>query len=127
FLPQVSLPLFEGGRNIATLRVSETDKAIAVATYEKSIQMAFREVSDALILRLSLTRQMEAQQSLTHAASETYRLSQERYNRGVDSYLSVLDSQRFLYSSQLNFVTVRTGREANIITLYKVLGGGWKE
>lgn len=127
FLPQVTLPIFEGGRNVANLKVSETEKAIAVATYEKSIQTAFREVSDALILRLSLVRQMEAQQSLTHAASETYRLSEERYNRGVDSYLSVLDSQRFLYSSQLNLVTVRVGREANMIVLYKVLGGGWKE
>lgn len=81
FLPQVSLPIFEGGRNVANLRVSEADKKIAVANYEKAIQSAFREVSDALIDRVSLAGQLEAQKSLVHATSETYRLSGERYNQ----------------------------------------------
>ena len=71
FLPQVSLPIFEGGRNVANLRVSEADKKIAVANYEKAIQSAFREVSDALIDRVSLAGQLEAQKSLVHATSET--------------------------------------------------------
>lgn len=127
FLPQISLPLFEGGRNVANLRVSETDKKIAVANYEKAIQTGFREVSDALILRISLANQLKAQESLFHATSETYRLSGERYNQGIDSYLAVLDSQRAMYSSQLNLVTVRVSREQNLIQLYKALGGGWKE
>ena len=127
FLPQISLPIFEGGRNLANLRVSETDKKIAVADYEKAIQSAFREVSDALIGRISLAGQLEAQKSLVFATSETYRLSTERYNQGVDSYLTVLDSQRSMYTSQLDLISVRVAREQNIITLYKVLGGGWKE
>ncbi len=127
FLPQISLPIFEGGRNLANLRVSETDKKIAVANYEKAIQSAFREVSDALISRISLAGQLEAQKSLVFATSETYRLSTERYNQGVDSYLTVLDSQRSMYNSQLNLVTTRVAREQNLIMLYKVLGGGWKE
>lgn len=127
FLPQISLPLFEGGRNVANLRVSETDKKIAVANYEKAIQNGFREVADALILRISLANQLTAQQSLLEATSETYRLSGERYNQGIDSYLSVLDSQRAMYSSQLNLVTVRENREQNLIQLYRALGGGWKE
>lgn len=127
FLPQISLPLFEGGRNIANLRVSETDKKIAVANYEKAIQNGFREVADALILRISLANQLKAQESLFEATSETYRLSGERYNQGIDSYLAVLDSQRAMYSSQLNLVTVRESREQNLIQLYRALGGGWKE
>ncbi len=127
FLPQVSLPIFEGGRNAANLRVSEADKKIAVANYEKAIQSAFREVSDALIDRVSLAGQLEAQKSLVHATSETYRLSGERYNQGIDSYLAVLDSQRAMYSSQLNLISVRVAREQNLIMLYKALGGGVKE
>ncbi len=127
FLPQVSLPLFEGGRNIATLRVSEADRNIAVATYEKAIQSAFKEVADALVLRATLANKVNAQESLTHAATETYNLSEERYRQGIDSYLTVLDSQRFMYSSQLNLVTVRMDQELNQILLYKSLGGGWKE
>lgn len=127
FLPQISLPLFEGGRNVANLRVSETDKKIAVANYEKAIQNGFREVADALILRISLANQLKAQESLFEATSETYRLSGERYNQGIDSYLAVLDSQRAMYSSQLNLVTVRENREQNLIQLYRALGGGWKE
>lgn len=127
FLPQVSLPIFEGGRNIANLRVSEADKKIAVADYEKAIQSAFREVSDALIDRVSLAGQLDAQKSLVHATSETYRLSGERYNQGIDSYLAVLDSQRAMYSSQLNLISIRVAREQNLIMLYKALGGGVKE
>lgn len=126
FLPQVSLPIFQGGRNIATLRVSEADKKIAVATYEKAIQTAFQEVSDTLIQKTALAAQCTAQESLTHATSEAYRLSRERYAQGVDSYLTVLDSQRALYASQFNLVTVRSNRELNRIMLYKTLGGGWK-
>ncbi len=127
FLPQIRLPLFEGGRNVANLRVSEADKKIAVANYEKTIQNGFREVADALILRISLANQLTAQESLFKATSETYRLSGERYNQGIDSYLAVLDSQRAMYSSQLNLVTVRENREQNLIQLYRALGGGWKE
>ena len=127
FIPKISLPVFEGGRNLANLRVSETDKAIAVANYEKAIQSAFREVADSLVLRKSLLDQYNAQLSLTEATSEAYRLSRERYNRGVDSYLNVLDSQRSMYNSQLDLISVRASRELNQIQLYKALGGGWKE
>ena len=98
-----------------------------MANYEKTIQNGFREVADALILRISLANQLTAQESLFKATSETYRLSGERYNQGIDSYLAVLDSQRAMYSSQLNLVTVRENREQNLIQLYRALGGGWKE
>lgn len=125
FTPRIQLPLFEGGRSIARLKVAETDKAIAVAAYEKAIQTAFQEVSDALILRATLARELKAQESLTHAATQAYNLSRERYRLGIDSYLAVLDSQRFMYSSQQNLITVRLNRELNQILLYKTLGGGW--
>jgi multidrug efflux system outer membrane protein len=100
------------------------DRDIAVAQYEKAIQTAFREVSDALAQRGTIDEQVAAQQSLTSATSESFRLSQARYAKGVDSYLTVLDSQRSLYSAQQNLIGVRLARLANLVTLYKVLGGG---
>ena len=100
------------------------DRDIAVAQYEKAIQTAFREVADALAQRGTIDEQLAAQQSLTDATAESYRLSQARYEKGVDSYLTVLDSQRSLYSAQQNLITARLARLANLVTLYKVLGEG---
>ena len=127
FAPQVSLPLFDGGAGRANVRISTIDREIRVAQYDKAIQTAFREVSDALAQRGTLGQQLEAQQSLTDASAESYRLSQARFQRGVDSYLQVLDGQRWLYGAQQNLISVRLTRLSNLVTLYKVLGGGWQE
>ena len=104
--------------------MAEVDRDIAVAQYEKAIQTAFREVADALAQRGTIDDQVAAQQSLTDATSESYRLSQARYEKGVDSYLNVLDSQRSFYGAQQNLISVRLTRLTNLVTLYKVLGGG---
>ena len=122
--PQISLPIFNAGSNRANLKVAEVDRDIAVAQYEKAIQNAFREVADALAQRGTIDDQLKAQQSLTDATSESYRLSKARYEKGVDSYLNVLDSQRSLYGAQQSLISVRLSRFANLVTLYKVLGGG---
>jgi outer membrane protein, multidrug efflux system len=124
FAPQITLPIFDGGSNKANLTVAEVDRDIAVAQYEKAIQTAFREVADALAQRGTIDDQLAAQQSLTDATSESYLLSRARYERGVDSYLAVLDAQRSLYGAQLNLIAVRLTRLTNLVTLYKVLGGG---
>jgi len=104
--------------------VAEVDRDIAVARYEKAIQTAFREVADALALQGTINNQVAARQSLTDATGESYRLSQARYQGGVASYLNVLDSQRSLYSAQQGMISVRLDRLTNLVTLYKVLGGG---
>ena len=109
---------------MANLKVAETDRDILVAQYEKAIQGAFREVSDALAQRGTLGEQLAATQSLVDAAAATRRLSDARYEKGVDSYLSVLDAQRTLYAAQQNLIAVRLARLANRVTLYKSLGGG---
>lgn len=123
-MPEIFLPIFEGGRNIANLKASETQKKIAIAQYEQAIQAAFRETSEALILRVSLANRLAAQQSLAEAASSAYRLSTLRYEQGVDSYLNVLDSQRSTYSAQMAVVTARAEQEQNLVMLFKALGGG---
>jgi len=100
------------------------DRDIAVVQYEKAIQTAFREVADALALQGTINDQVAGQQSLTDATGENYRLSLARYQGGVASYLNVLDSQRSLYSAQQGLISVRLARLTNLVTLYKVLGGG---
>jgi multidrug efflux system outer membrane protein len=124
FAPQITLPIFDGGANDAGLKVAEADREIAVARYEKAIQTAFREVADALAQRGTIDEQMAAQRSLSDATAESYRLSRARYEKGIDSYLTVLDSQRSLYGAQQNLIGIRLTRLTNQVTLYKVLGGG---
>jgi multidrug efflux system outer membrane protein len=124
FAPQITLPIFDGGSNLANQKVAEVDRDIAVAQYEKAIQTAFREVADALAQRGTIDDQLAAQQSLTDATAESRRLSQARYEKGVDSYLTVLDSQRSLYGAQQSLIGARLTRLTNLVTLYKVLGGG---
>jgi len=124
FAPQISLPIFDAGANRANLEVAKADRDIFVAQYEKAIQTAFREVADALAERGTLGDQLAAQQSLVEATSASYSLSEARYNNGIDSYLNVLDSQRSQYSAQQNLISVSLSRLTNLVTLYKVLGGG---
>jgi outer membrane protein, multidrug efflux system len=124
FTLQLSLPIFDVGSNRANLKVAKVDRDIAVARYEKAIQTGFQEVVDALAQGGTIDDQLAAHQSLTDADSENYRLSLARYRKGVDSYLNVLDSQRALFSAQQNLIGTRLTRLTNLVTLYKVLGGG---
>ena len=125
FVPRIALPIFDGGRNRATLQAAEADREIALAEYERAIQGAFREVADALATRATIGQQLEAQQSLVQAAAESQRLSDLRFREGAESYLTVLDAQRSLYAAEQDLISLRLSRLANQVTLYKVLGGGW--
>ncbi|PIB90705.1 efflux transporter outer membrane subunit [Caulobacter sp. FWC2] len=124
FTPQISLPIFAGGSNVANLNVSKANRDIAVATYEKTVQTAFREVSDALSVRDTVGERLAAQERLVVAATDSQRLSQQRRDAGLDSALTLLDSQRTLYSAQQGLITARLARATNLVTLYKTLGGG---
>ncbi|MGB9713007.1 efflux transporter outer membrane subunit [Dissulfurimicrobium hydrothermale] len=124
FVPQVILPIFDAGASSANLRAAKVDRDIALARYEKAIQTAFREVADALAQRGTIDEQAAAQRSLTDAAAATYHLSMSCYEKGIDSYLNVLDAQRSLYAAQQGLIAIRLARLTNLVTLYKVLGGG---
>ena len=127
FTPQISVPIFAGGANLANLELAKQQKNLQVATYEKTVQTAFREVSDSLVARGTLNDQIDAQVSLVAASQDAYDLSMLRFRAGVDSYLTTLDSQRSLYSAQQDLVTLKLSRLQNLVTLYKALGGGWNE
>ena len=127
FSPQISIPIFAGGANVANLQATNLARDTAVAQYEKAIQTAFREVADALAARGTLDEQLAAQQALATTSAAAYRLADMRYRGGVDSYLTALDAQRTLYGAQQQLQTVRLMRLQNLVTLYKVLGGGLQE
>jgi len=95
-----------------------------VTQYEKAIQGAFREVADTLAVRGTVDQEVAAQESLVAAFAETYRLSNSRYAKGLDSYLGVLDAQRSLFAAQQGLVFLRLAKLTNEVRLYAVLGGG---
>jgi len=125
FSPSITLPIFTGGQNEANLDLADVEKKIQIATYEQTIQTAFREVADALSGRSTYRDQLQAQQALVAADADAYRLSELRFRQGVDSYLSTLDSERSLFAAQQTLVALRQAELANEVTLYKALGGGW--
>jgi len=124
FGPTITLPIFDGGKNKGNLDYARAEDRIDVAQYEKAIQTAFREVADALAQRGTIADRLRAQQGLVKAAADSLKLSQALYARGSDSYLDVLTSQRTYYAAQQSLIAVQLTAATNVVTLYKVLGGG---
>ncbi|MES1937900.1 efflux transporter outer membrane subunit [Salinisphaera hydrothermalis] len=124
FTPRIDQPIFDGGSRRAQLDLAHVQRNIDLADYEQTIQTAFREVADALATRATIDRQVEAQQALVAANARAYRLSLARYQAGTDSFLDTLTEQRALYTARQNEVGRRLARQTNLVTLYKVLGGG---
>lgn len=127
FAPRITLPIFDAGANQANLKVSETNRDIAVEQYQRSIQVAFREVADALAGRATYGEQLRAQQAQTAAEQKRSDLAELRFRNGVSSFLDVLDAQRALFQTQQATIVVQAAQQQNLVTLYKVLGGGWKD
>lgn len=123
FAPQISQPLFQGGRLRAELRLAKVRKSEAVAQYERAIQTAFREVADALAGTATFDRQIEAQNRTVYAAERRLQMSDLRYRAGVEGRLELLDAQRQLHSSRQALLELRREEIANQIALYKALGG----
>lgn len=127
FVPQVSLPIFDGGRNQAHLDLTMVRRDIAVVAYEQSIQTAFREVADALAATDTLRREEAAHRALAESSRATLRLAEARYRAGVDDQLRYLDAQRNAFASESAYIDVATQRQIALAGLFRVLGGGWHE
>ena len=125
FAPSVVLPIFDYGRNSANLGSTVAGRDIAIAQYERSIQVAFREVSDALAGQATFAEQLRAQRAVAQAEADRFNLSDLRYRNGAASYLDLLDAQRSLFTAQQQAVQANLQRLQNQVTLYRVLGGGW--
>lgn len=125
YAPEIVMPIFDA-RTWSAYKAAKVQREMAVTQYEKAIQNAFREVADALAVRGTVDQEVSAQQSLVTTFAETYRLSNSRYDRGIDSFLSVLDAQRSLFAAQQVLVFLRLEQVASQVRLYAVLGGGWQ-
>lgn len=127
FEPEITLPIFTGGENLANLDIAKIEKRIEIANYEKSIQSAFHDAADALNARGTYVAQVQAEQNLVDANSEYFRLATMRFQSGTDNYLNVLIAENSLLNSRLTLVALKLAAQQNDITLYKALGGGWQE
>lgn len=127
FLPQITLPIFRGGKLQANLDVAQVQKRIEITNYEKAIQVAFSEVADGLAGKRTLDDQIRSEQLLVAASQGAYSLAEQRFKEGMDDSLTLLDAQRTLYGTQQSLVRTRLTRLNNLINLYKALGGGWTE
>jgi len=126
YAPQIVMPLFDA-RTWSAHRAAVVQREIAVAEYERAIQAAFRDVADELAVRGTIDRQVDAQRSLVAAFAESQRLSNSRFDKGIDSYLGVLDAQRSLFAAQQALVYLRFDQLVSQVRLYAALGGGWRE
>ncbi|MEO8170953.1 MAG: efflux transporter outer membrane subunit [Oxalobacteraceae bacterium] len=126
FAPQLVLPIFDGGRNRGNLNLAQVRKNLAIVDYEKAIQSAFREVSDALVARSLLDEQIAAQAAVSAAEAERLKLSEARFRNGIASSLDVFDAQRQSFAAEQTLVQAQLLRLTNAVDLYRALGGGWK-
>lgn len=123
WMPQIKLPIFDGGRLRAAVEVAQANQRIAVAQYEKTLQTAFKEVADVLAERSQWGQRLGAQERMVQATHQAFDLSNARFQAGVDNYLTVLDAQRSLYAAQQTLIGLRLSEQVNRVTLWKALGG----
>lgn len=124
--PQVTLPIFQGGRLDAELELAKVRKSTSIAEYEKAIQVAFKEVADGLVGSETYQLQTIAQKRAVSAAEKRAKLSALRYKAGVERRLELLDSQRQLYLAKQTLLELKQQELNNAVFLYKALGGGLK-
>jgi multidrug efflux system outer membrane protein len=125
FSPQVTVPIFTAGQNLASLDAAKVSKRIDVQNYMKAIETAFREVADALVASRSYTEQIGEESILVTAQQRRFELANLRYRQGEDTYLNVLSSQQDLYNAQQDLLQARFRQLSSQISLYKAVGGGW--
>lgn len=121
--PSVSYSIFRAGAGRAGVELTQAQRDAALSDYERTIQVAFREVADALARRGTIADQLRADQNFEVAAADTFQLANARYRGGVDTFLSNLDAQRSLYAAQRTLVLTRLTATSNLVTLYRTLGG----
>ena len=122
--PTISLPIFDFGSNRATLNENKAQKLIDMADYQETIQTAFEEVANALATRATISEQLAAQRELVDARRGSYQRTRAQQVIGTASSLDVYEAQQSYYSAQQTMISKRLSRDTNLVTLYKVLGGG---
>ena len=126
-MPQVTQPIFTGGRLKSNVRLAEANHKIALVQYEKTIQTAFREVADSLVAYQKQREIRTKQDALVATLQDRSRLSYVRYRGGVDTLLNALDADRDLFDSELRLAQARRDELVSVVNLYRALGGGWQQ
>jgi multidrug efflux system outer membrane protein len=126
FVPQLSQPIFTAGRLASTVRLAEAQRDSAVVQYQKAIQTAFTEVSNALIAHQRTREARIKQEALVAVLEERKRLAYMRYQGGVDTQLNALDADRDLLQAKLDLRQIKLNELLSVVQLYKALGGGWR-
>jgi len=126
FVPQITQPVFTAGRIKSGVRLAQAQQQAALAQYEKAIETAFTEVSNALIARARLRESRIQQENLVTALGDRTRLAYVRYEGGVDTLLNALDADRDLFQAELTLSQIRLNELLSVVQLYKALGGGWR-
>jgi multidrug efflux system outer membrane protein len=127
FVPQVSQPIFNAGRNRSNVRLAKAQQQVALVQYERAIQTAFREVSDSLIAYRKVKEVLEQQELLFTTLKDRSDLAYVRYKGGVDTLFSALDADRDLFAAELAVAQTRRDEIQSLVQLYKALGGGWQQ
>jgi multidrug efflux system outer membrane protein len=125
-VPQVTQPIFTAGRIKSGVQLAQAERDLALVRYERTIQTAFTEVSDALIAHQRVRESREKQEALVSALQDRLRLAYVRYRGGVDTQLNALDADRDLFQAQLDLAQIRLQELLTVVQLYKALGGGWQ-
>ena len=127
FVPKIDIPIFNAGRNQSNLDLAEIRQQQSVVNYEQKIQNAFKEVADALVLRLSIADQISGQQRYLTSLQITLQRARALYQNGAVSYIEVLDAERSLFATQQSLLDLNYAQQVNEIKLFAALGGGWVE
>lgn len=125
--PSLQVPLWTWGINSGNLKASKAARDVQISTYEKTVQSAFREVADALAAREAYLDEKKQVDDLVFSSADAFRLAKMRFNAGSDSYLTTLESQRSYLQAQQTQIAVAVSKYQNLITIYRALGGGWKQ
>ena len=118
FIPKIEIPIFNAGRNKANLKLAEIRQQQSVVNYEQKIQSAFKDVSDTLALRDSLSQQLESQQRYLDSLQITLQRARGLYASGAVSYIEVLDAERSLFATQQTILDLTYSRQVNEINLF---------
>lgn len=124
FSPAITLPIFAVGRNKANLDYAEISKDIKIATYEKAIQSAFREVSDELSNKKTIDQRLNAKKRIALASTDAYNFSLSRYKAGIDSFVEVANLENQMFAAKRDYIGLKQEKLANAIRIYKSFGGG---
>jgi outer membrane protein, multidrug efflux system len=126
FVPELTQPIFTGGRLKNNVRFTQAQREFFLTDYQKTVQGAFRDVSDALVAYQKVREVRVQRELLVTTVRDRSRLAYLRYNGGIATLLDALDADRDLFDAERSLAEARRDELLSVVQLYKALGGGWQ-